>query len=160
MIDRQVVVARTLLGGLAVMAAARTVPTIREIRAWHPMPAGTRQDWRAPDRAKLSPEIDLAIARANPSPTGPPPSEPDADAATATAPLAAPVMVPPLELRGLIGGPPWRAVVRGLPGTQGDVVVQSGDRFQEVVVMRIDTRGLLAIWQDSTWLVPLRGGDR
>jgi hypothetical protein len=152
-IEMRVLAARAVLGGLIVVAAARIVPTMLEIRTWRPAPEVPRREWRPADRNAVSRVLDSAIARSSAAP----------DDLAAEPPIAAPAAnpgvsqrgaMPALELRG-VTGPPWRAVVRGLPGTQGDVVVRAGDRFEELMVMRIDARGVLAVWQDSTWVIGL-----
>lgn len=50
-------------------------------------------------------------------------------------PTAVP-MRPTITLRGLLGGPPWIAVVQGLPGIPGPVVLRSGDTLAGFSIVR------------------------
>lgn len=62
---------------------------------------------------------------------------------------------PKLVLRGVVGGPPWRAVMSGLPGVTGEVVVGPGDRFGALVIARIARDRVTVLWTDSTFFVDL-----
>lgn len=149
------------LVGLVAFATRRVLPAVREIRAWRPEPTLARIAWRPVDREELTHVTELAIARVGSlRDEGSPVVQATSDEPITSEPFVSRTPAPALELRGVTGGPPWRGIVRGLPGTQGDVVVRAGDRFHELVVMRIDARGLLAVWQDSTWVVKIGSGDR
>ena len=47
--------------------------------------------------------------------------------------------VPQLQvlLHGIVGGPPWSAVISGLPGQPGPLVMRPGDSTSGVVVVRV-----------------------
>jgi hypothetical protein len=68
---------------------------------------------------------------------------------TATAPA------PPFQLAGILGGPPWQAVLEGLPGADGSTIVREGDSIGAWRVLRIEQRSLVVAGPDSTWVVPL-----
>jgi hypothetical protein len=80
------------------------------------------------------------------------------DRHAAEAPLAA--VVPPivssppkprLVLRGLVGGPPWDAVLDGIPGRNGPVLVRVGDTLAGLVVRRMRHDTLVVHGADTTW---------
>jgi len=72
-----------------------------------------------------------------------------------TQPAAPPVR---LVLRGTIGGPPWRAVLSGVPGHGGTVIVGPGDTLGGVSVRMVTRSGATVRAQDSTWVLTLSPG--
>jgi hypothetical protein len=72
-------------------------------------------------------------------------------ATTVAPPPAPPPIRPPLALAGLLGGPPWSALIEGIPGREGGVLLQMGDSASGVrfVAVRGDTVILAAF--DTTW---------
>ena len=70
-------------------------------------------------------------------------------------PPPAPVR-PQLSLAGLLGGPPWNALVEGIPGREGGVLLHLGDSVSGVrfVALRGDTVVLVAF--DTTWTLTTR----
>ncbi len=60
-----------------------------------------------------------------------------------------------IALQGTIGGPPWRAIVSGIPGHDGTIIVSSGDTLGGVTVRRVDKGGVTVQVKDSTWTVTL-----
>jgi hypothetical protein len=78
----------------------------------------------------------------------------------ATAPEPAPAAVPPaptytVSVRAIIGGPPWRAALVGLPGALEVRVVRPGDRFGPVEVRDIQREDVILAIADSAWRVSL-----
>jgi len=71
--------------------------------------------------------------------------------------VGAPPPGPPVRiaLQGMIGGPPWRAIVSGIPGHDGTIMVSSGDTLGGVTIRRIDRSGITVRVKDSTWTVTL-----
>jgi hypothetical protein len=63
---------------------------------------------------------------------------------------------PPLALAGLVGGPPWNAMIEGIPGREGGVLLQLGDSIGGVrfTALRGDTVFLTAF--DTTWTLTAR----
>lgn len=82
------------------------------------------------------------------------------DSAVAPPPAYAPaVMRPPrpaLALRGLLGGPPWDAIVEGFPGREGAIVVRSGQRVGELTVRAVRRDTVIIRGNDTTWTLTLR----
>lgn len=63
---------------------------------------------------------------------------------------------PTLTLAGLLGGPPWHAVVEGIPGREGGVLLRLGE---EVLGVRLrEIRGDTAVLSgfDTTWTLTTR----
>ncbi len=63
---------------------------------------------------------------------------------------------PPLALAGLLGGPPWNALIDGIPGRETGVLLQLGDSANGVrfVAVRGDTVVLAGF--DTTWSLTAR----
>ncbi|HVS59775.1 MAG TPA: hypothetical protein VHE82_03665 [Gemmatimonadaceae bacterium] len=55
-----------------------------------------------------------------------------------------------LELSGVSGGPPWRAIVSGIPGHDGGVVVKAGDTLGGIRVRTIRRDTMIVQMKDST----------
>lgn len=82
----------------------------------------------------------------------------DADEATGTAGTL-PVMRPSrptLVLRGVLGGPPWDAIIDGVPGHAGSVVLRTGQRFGELEVRAFRHDTVFIRGMDTTWTLTLR----
>ena len=65
---------------------------------------------------------------------------------------------PRLVLRGIIGGPPWNAVLQGVPGRDGDVLVRSGDSVGGLKVRSISALGATIRGLDTAWNLKLSRG--
>jgi hypothetical protein len=77
-----------------------------------------------------------------------------------TARLPAPPRVPHLTLvlKAITGGPPWQAVVAGLPGQGGDAIVRAGATFGELTVQSIARDTVIVRTADTTWTLALKRG--
>jgi hypothetical protein len=58
---------------------------------------------------------------------------------------------PRLSLRGIVGGPPWSAILEGIPGRSTSVAVTSGDHFGDLHVRRIDASEVVITGNDTIW---------
>lgn len=83
--------------------------------------------------------------RAAPRPFG------SADAPTEAIP---PRVRPALKVTG-IAGPPWSAIVEGLPGRENGTVVRPGERVGEMLIARISKDSVRIVGTDTTWTLPL-----
>lgn len=63
---------------------------------------------------------------------------------------------PRLELRGIIGGPPWDAVLDGVPGRTASAVVRTGDRVGGLSIIGLKRDTLLVTGFDTTWHLTIR----
>jgi hypothetical protein len=63
---------------------------------------------------------------------------------------------PQLVLRGLIGGPPWDALLEGVPGREGSVVLRGGRTIMgfRLTIVRNDTAYIEGM--DTLWTLTVR----
>lgn len=73
--------------------------------------------------------------------------------------VSVPRSVPLLELKALVGGPPWQAVVGGLPGASGDIVVRAGNSFPPFRVRTVSATGVSISTADTSWSLQLPRRD-
>lgn len=74
--------------------------------------------------------------------------------------MAAPAPRPQLALRAIVGGPPWQAVVDGLPGQQPGTIVRSGDSYDRLTVRAVGRDTVVIQASDTTWKLTLTQGTR
>jgi hypothetical protein len=55
-----------------------------------------------------------------------------------------------------IAGPPWRAVLEGVPGREGGVVVQRGDELNDLRIRDVTATTLVVASPDTVWRLTLR----
>jgi hypothetical protein len=70
-------------------------------------------------------------------------------------PSSPPQRRPRLVLRGVLGGPPWDAVIEGIPGREGAVVMRAGQTLAGVTVRAVHRDTVLARGFDTTWTLTL-----
>ncbi len=63
---------------------------------------------------------------------------------------------PALVLQGILGGPPWRAVVEGLPGRTGGTVLAEGDSVGPLAVRLVTRDSIVIAGMDTTWVLRIR----
>jgi hypothetical protein len=61
-----------------------------------------------------------------------------------------------LMVIGVLGGPPWQAVLEGIPGQAGAVVVREGQSLGELRIVRIRRDSLLIAARDTVLRLQLR----
>lgn len=148
-----------LTGLLIVMTGAR-------LRA-EPSPATDDPSWlhdperrSRVDRARLDRAAQLVVDRdlfrleRRPSPI---PYDPSSDGAVRATPQPP---KPRLVLIGLVGGPPWDALVEGFPMRSGSVLVRRGDVIGDsanrLTVVRLRRDTVVIVGMDTTWVLTLR----
>lgn len=95
-----------------------------------------RVDRRPADAAfSLQPDKGTRTTRSAPEP---PPSRPD------------------LALAGVIGGPPWHAVLEGVPGQRTGRLVGPGDRLGDLRVLAVRHDTAIVAGFDTTWVLTLK----
>ncbi len=62
---------------------------------------------------------------------------------------------PQFVLHAIMGGPPWQAVLEGLPGTSGNIVVRQGDVFARFTVRSIGRDTVVVQASDTTYRLTL-----
>jgi hypothetical protein len=105
------------------------------------------------DPAQLRDAAD-SVSSSNPFRLDRHPSTPTPDAPTVAVPPAAPTLA--LELSGVIGGPPWRAIVSGIPGRDAGVVVRAGDTLGGMRIRSIRRDTVVIQAGDSTMTLILK----
>jgi hypothetical protein len=58
---------------------------------------------------------------------------------------------PNLVLRGIVGGPPWRAIIEGIPGHDGGTLLRQGDTVAALLVRAIGRDTVIIKGADTTW---------
>ena len=65
---------------------------------------------------------------------------------------------PALAVSGIIGGPPWSAVLEGVPGREGGAVVRGGDTLGGLKVRAVWRDTVIITGMDTTWRLIVRRG--
>jgi len=63
---------------------------------------------------------------------------------------------PGLAISGIIGGPPWSAVLEGVPGRDGGAVVRAGDTLGGLRVRAVRSDTVVITGMDTTWRLIVR----
>ncbi len=141
----------------AVGVAMRPRPRARTafvVAALPALPAPARHDAaRRADAAEIVGNDPFRLSR-EPAPT---PFEPGK--ANAALPPAAP-SAPRASfiLRGVVGGPPWEALVEGFPARPGPLLVRQGERIGDLYVRLIKRDTVVIGATDTTWRLGVSRG--
>lgn len=63
---------------------------------------------------------------------------------------------PIMTLKAIVGGPPWQAVVDGLPGQPANTVVATGSRYDKLVARLVSRDSVVIQGPDTTWVLSFR----
>lgn len=63
---------------------------------------------------------------------------------------------PQLVLGGIVGGPPWRALLAGVPGRDGSVVLSAGDTVGGLRVRSVGPREVVVASADTVWKLTVK----
>lgn len=88
-----------------------------------------------PDRSRPADEVTVTQTQGPP----PPPTPPKAV----------------LRLRGLVGGPPWDALIEGIPGHEGAVVARVGQTLSGITIRAVRRDTVFVQGMDTTWKLTL-----
>jgi hypothetical protein len=58
---------------------------------------------------------------------------------------------PNLTLKAIVGGPPWQAVVDGIPGQPSGAIVRAGSVFDKLVARDVTRDSVIIKGPDTTW---------
>ncbi|HKW09105.1 MAG TPA: hypothetical protein VJO33_01930 [Gemmatimonadaceae bacterium] len=72
----------------------------------------------------------------------------------APAPVRAPR--PNLILRGIVGGPPWSAIIEGIPGRDAGALLRAGDSIATLVIKAVGRDTVIIKGADTTWRLTVR----
>ncbi len=67
-----------------------------------------------------------------------------------------PVARPTLVLKAIIGGPPWQAVIDGIPGQPPGTIAGPGARFDKLVIRSVTRDTVVVQGPDTTWSLGFR----
>jgi hypothetical protein len=70
--------------------------------------------------------------------------------------VALPPPRPTLVLKAIVGGPPWRAVIDGIPGQPAGVIVEQGNTFDRLVVRVVTRDSVVVRGADTSWVLSFR----
>jgi hypothetical protein len=70
--------------------------------------------------------------------------------------VALPQPRPTLVLKAIVGGPPWQAVIDGIPGQPAGTVAQSGSKFDRFVVRVVTRDSVVVQGTDTSWVLSFR----
>jgi hypothetical protein len=60
---------------------------------------------------------------------------------------------PTMTLKAIVGGPPWQAVVDGIPGSPPGTIVRAGNTFDRLVARRVTRDSVVMQGPDTTWVL-------
>lgn len=66
---------------------------------------------------------------------------------------------PELALRATVGGPPWTALISGLPGRSSIAVVKVGEKIDSLYIQNITHSTAIVRGPDTTWVLSLSRGQ-
>lgn len=63
---------------------------------------------------------------------------------------------PVLVLKAIIGGPPWQAVIDGLPGQSSGTLARAGSKFDQLTVRAVTRDSVIVQGADTSWVLAFR----
>lgn len=70
--------------------------------------------------------------------------------------VAPPPLRPTLTLKAIVGGPPWQAIVDGIPGQPQSTLVRAGSAFDKLVARSVTRDNVIIQGPDTTWVLGFR----
>lgn len=67
-----------------------------------------------------------------------------------------PMQRPHIELRGVMGGPPWQVLIDGVPGHQSSVLMRVGESVGGITVVGVKAGTVVLKGADTVWHLALR----
>jgi len=127
--------------GTATGAEPAATPTIMMFHDSQIAAAGQQTTTHNPFRLNRSPaNVPFGTPDVPPAPPPPPPPSPLATVA----------------LKGIVGGPPWRAILSGVPGRERNVVVNTGDTLGGIRIKQVRHDRIILADKDSAITLTLR----
>lgn len=65
---------------------------------------------------------------------------------------------PVLRLVGIVGGPPWSALLEGIPGRDGTALVAASDTAGGLLITAVDSVQVRVVGRDTVWVLTLDRG--
>jgi hypothetical protein len=66
---------------------------------------------------------------------------------------------PVLVLKAIVGGPPWQAVIDGIPGQPPGTIAEVGKRFDKFLVRAVTRDSVIVQGPDTSWVLSFRRGS-
>jgi hypothetical protein len=85
--------------------------------------------------------------------------DPKAESLAPATAVAAPPVRPVMTLKAIVGGPPWQAIVDGLPGQPPGTVVRAGSAFDKLVARAVTRDSVVIQGPDTTWVLSFRSRE-
>lgn len=63
---------------------------------------------------------------------------------------------PMLVLKAIVGGPPWQAVIDGIPGQPAGTVAQTGAKFDRLTIRAVTRDSVIVQGMDTSWVLSFR----
>jgi len=67
-----------------------------------------------------------------------------------------PMLRPNMTLKAIVGGPPWQAIVDGIPGQPAGTVVRAGGTFDKLVARAVTRDSVIIQGPDTSWVLTFR----
>ena len=67
-----------------------------------------------------------------------------------------PPLRPTMTLKAIVGGPPWQAIVDGIPGQPQGTVVRTGNSWDKLVARAVTRDSVIIQGPDTTWVLSFR----
>ncbi|MEO8623802.1 MAG: hypothetical protein ABI625_22165 [bacterium] len=75
-------------------------------------------------------------------------------------PPPSPPYRPSMTVKAIVGGPPWQAIVDGLPGQPPGTIVRSGSTFDKLIVRNVGRDTVVIQAPDTVWKLTLMRGQQ
>jgi len=63
---------------------------------------------------------------------------------------------PTLVLKAIVGGPPWQAVIDGIPGQPAGTVAHAGSTFDRLTIRTVTRDSVVIQGMDTSWVLSFR----
>lgn len=73
-----------------------------------------------------------------------------------SAPVAPPPFRPAMTLKAIVGGPPWQAIIDGLPGQPPGTIARTGSTFDRLTVRAVTRDSVIVQGPDTSWVLAFR----
>jgi hypothetical protein len=70
--------------------------------------------------------------------------------------IVAPPARPTMTLKAIVGGPPWQAIVDGIPGQPQGTLVRAGNAFDKLVARAVTRDSVVIQGPDTAWVLSFR----
>jgi hypothetical protein len=70
--------------------------------------------------------------------------------------MSVPVIRPSLTLKAIVGGPPWQAIVDGIPGQPTSTLVRAGATYDRLIARAVTRDSVVIQGPDTTWVLSFR----